>query len=70
MQGVNCRGSQIEIGDMTITKTLSIPMDRDKYEYLNEISKAERTDLSKAVRVWLHLAEFGVESSREKEDYL
>jgi hypothetical protein len=35
---------------MTITKTMSIRTDRDIYEYFNEISKAERTDLSKAVR--------------------
>jgi hypothetical protein len=33
-----------------MTKTLSIRMDHDNYEFLNEISKAERTDLSKAVR--------------------
>lgn len=29
---------------------MSIRMDRDNYEFLNEISKEERSDLSKAVR--------------------
>src|SRR5438132_12995904 len=33
-----------------MTKTMSIRMDRDNYEFLAEISKAERSDLSKAVR--------------------
>jgi len=33
-----------------MTKTMSIRMDRDNYEFLNEIRKEERSDLSKAVR--------------------
>lgn len=33
-----------------MTKTMSIRMDRDNYEFLSEISKEERTDLSKTVR--------------------
>jgi predicted HTH domain antitoxin len=33
-----------------MTKTISIRMDRDNYEFLAEISKEERSDLSKAVR--------------------
>jgi predicted HTH domain antitoxin len=33
-----------------MTKTMSIRMDRDNYEFLAEISKEERSDLSKAVR--------------------
>jgi len=33
-----------------MTKTMSIRMDRDNYEFLYEISKEERSDLSKAVR--------------------
>ncbi len=33
-----------------MTKTLSIRMDRDNYEFLSEITKEERSDLSKAVR--------------------
>jgi predicted HTH domain antitoxin len=88
-----------------MTKTMSIRMDRDNYEFLAEISKEERSDLSKAVRdlvtrgrvllaveryskgeaslgkaaelaglpvgrMMTVLAEFGVESRIEKEDYL
>ena len=84
---------------------MSIRMDRDNYEFLNEISKEERSDLSKAVRdlvsrgrimlaierykkgeaslgraaelagvpvgrLMTILAEFGVESRIEEEDYL
>jgi predicted HTH domain antitoxin len=33
-----------------MTKTLSIRMDRDNYEFLAELSKEECSDLSKAVR--------------------
>jgi predicted HTH domain antitoxin len=33
-----------------MTKTMSIRMDRDNYEFLAEISKEERSDLSKTVR--------------------
>jgi predicted HTH domain antitoxin len=33
-----------------MTKTMSIRMDRDNYEFLAEISKEGRSDLSKAVR--------------------
>jgi predicted HTH domain antitoxin len=33
-----------------MTKTMSIRMDRDNYEFLAEISKEERSHLSKAVR--------------------
>lgn len=88
-----------------MTKTMSIRMDRDNYEFLNGIRKEERTDLSKAVRdlvtrgrillaverykkgeaslgkaaelaglpvgrMMTILAEFGVKSRIEKEDYL
>ncbi len=88
-----------------MSKTMSIRMDRDNYEFLNKIAKEERSDLSKAVRdmvtrgrvllaverykkgeasLWMTaelaglplgqmmtiLAEFGVESRLEKEDYL
>ncbi len=88
-----------------MTKTMSIRMDRENYEFLAEISKEERSDLSKAVRdlvtrgrillaverykkgeaslgkaaelaglpvgqMMTILAEFGVESRIEKEDYL
>jgi predicted HTH domain antitoxin len=92
-------------GAATMTKTMSIRMDRENYEFLTEISKQERSDLSKAVRnlvargrvllaVKRHkkgdaslgkaaelaglsvgqmmtlLAELGVESRIEKDDYL
>ena len=88
-----------------MTETMSIRMDRDNYEFLNEISKEERSDLSKVVRdlvsrgriflavernkkgeaslgrvaelvglpvgqMMTILAELGVESRIEKEDYL
>jgi predicted HTH domain antitoxin len=33
-----------------MTKTMSIRMDRENYEFLTEITKEERSDLSKAVR--------------------
>lgn len=33
-----------------MSKTMSIRMDRDNYEFLSEIRKEERSDLSKAVR--------------------
>jgi len=33
-----------------MTKTMSIRMDRENFEFLNELTKGERTDLSKAVR--------------------
>jgi predicted HTH domain antitoxin len=88
-----------------MTKTMSIRMDRDNYEFLSELTKEERTDLSKTVRdmvtrgrvllavekyrngdaslgkaselaglplghMMTILANFGVESRIEKEDYL
>jgi predicted HTH domain antitoxin len=84
---------------------MSIRMDRDNYEFLSEITREERTDLSKTVRELVTrgrvllaiekyrsgeaslgraaelaglplgqmitvLADFGVESRIEKEDYL
>jgi len=33
-----------------MSKTMSIRMDRDNYEFLHEITKEEQSDLSKAVR--------------------
>jgi predicted HTH domain antitoxin len=88
-----------------MTKTMSIRMDRENYEFLTKITKEERSDLSKAVRdlvmrgrvllaverykkgeaslgkaaqlaglsvgqMMTLLAEFGVESRIEKDDYL
>lgn len=88
-----------------MTKTMSIRMDRDNYEFLSELTRQERSDLSKTVRdlvtrgrillaiekyrsgeaslgraaelaglplgqMMTVLADFGVESRIEKEDYL
>ena len=88
-----------------MSKTMSVRMDRDNYNFLQEITKEEGSDLSKAVRdlvgrgrillaverykrgeaslgkaaelaavtigqMMAILAEFGVESSVDKEDYL
>jgi predicted HTH domain antitoxin len=88
-----------------MTKTMSIRMDRDNYEFLSEFTREERSDLSKTVRelvtrgrvllaiekyrsgeaslgraaelaglplgqMMTVLADFGVESRIEKEDYL
>jgi predicted HTH domain antitoxin len=33
-----------------MTKTMSIRMDRENFEFLNELSKEQKSDLSKAVR--------------------
>lgn len=33
-----------------MTKTMSIRMDSDNYEFLSQVTKEERSDLSKAVR--------------------
>jgi predicted HTH domain antitoxin len=33
-----------------MTKTMSIRMDRETFEFLNELTKEQRSDLSKAVR--------------------
>jgi predicted HTH domain antitoxin len=33
-----------------MSKTMSVRMDRENYEFLREMTKAERSDLSKAVR--------------------
>ncbi len=33
-----------------MSKTMSVRMDRDNYDFLHEITKAEGSDLSKAVR--------------------
>jgi predicted HTH domain antitoxin len=87
-----------------MTKTMSIRMDRENYDFLTEMTKQERTDLSKSVRdlvtrgrvllavekykkgdvslgkaaqvaglsvgqMMTLLAEFGVESRIEKDDY-
>jgi predicted HTH domain antitoxin len=35
---------------MTMSKTMSIRMDRENFEFLNQLTKEQRSDLSKAVR--------------------
>src|SRR3984957_5680109 len=50
LQTFNYRGCKAEIGGKAMSKTMSIRMDRDNYEFLHEITKEERSDLSKAVR--------------------
>lgn len=88
-----------------MTRTMSIRMDKENYEFLTELSKEEKGDLSKAVRELVYkgrlllaverykkgeaslgkaaelagvpighmvtlLAEYGIKSNLEKEDYL
>ena len=88
-----------------MTKTMSIRMDEENYDFLNKLSKEERGDMSKAVRKLVNkgrimlaverykegkaslgfaaeladltlgemintLAEYGVQSNFETEDYL
>lgn len=88
-----------------MTKTMSIRMDQENYEFLSELTREERSDLSKTVREMVSrgrillavekyrdgeaslgkaaslaglpvgqmmtvLAEFGIESRIEKDDYL
>jgi predicted HTH domain antitoxin len=88
-----------------MTRTFSIRLDRDNYDFLSEFTKEERSDLSKTIRelvtrgrvmlaiekyrggevslgraaelaglpvgqMMTVLADFGVESRIEKEDYL
>jgi predicted HTH domain antitoxin len=88
-----------------MTKTMSIRMDQDNFEFLNKLSKEEAGDVSKAARELINkgrlmlaverykknqvslgkaaelagltlgdmintLAEYGVKSNLEKEDYL
>ena len=88
-----------------MTKTMSIRMDEENFEFLSELTKKERTDLSKAIRdlvtrgrvllaiekyrdgevslgkaaelagvrvgqMMKTLADFGVESRIEQDDYL
>jgi len=45
----------MEIGDPNMTKTMSIRMDRENFEFLNELTKMQRSDFSKAVRDMVRL---------------
>src|SRR5207244_12850514 len=49
-QGFDCRGRETEIGGKAMSKTMSVRMDRENYDFLHEITKEEGSDLSKAVR--------------------
>jgi predicted HTH domain antitoxin len=40
----------MEIGGEPMSKTMSVRMDRENYDFLREITKEEGSDLSKAVR--------------------
>src|SRR3989440_9689872 len=40
----------MEIGGKAMSKTMSVRMDRENYDFLHEITKEEGSDLSKAVR--------------------
>ncbi len=88
-----------------MTRTMSVRMDEDNFEFLNRLSKEQKGDVSKAVRELVYkgrvmlaverykqnevslgkaaelaglsvgqmittLAEFGIKSNLEKEDYL
>ncbi|MEA2541261.1 MAG: hypothetical protein QOH35_2627 [Acidobacteriaceae bacterium] len=50
LQEFNSGRCEAKAGGTIMTKTMSIRMDRDNYEFLNAISREERSDLSKAVR--------------------
>ncbi|MGA9888719.1 MAG: UPF0175 family protein, partial [Candidatus Acidiferrales bacterium] len=47
---VSYRGRETKIGGKVVTKTMSPRMDRENYDFLQEITKEEGSDLSKAVR--------------------
>ena len=101
----DCRRREAKAGGNEMTKTMSIRMDEENYDFLNKLSKEERGDLSKAVRELVNkgrlmlaverykegkaslglaaeladltlgemintLAEYGVQSNLETEDYL
>lgn len=50
LQTADSRRRQNEIGGKTMSKTMSVRMDRENYEFLHEITREEGSDLSKAVR--------------------
>jgi hypothetical protein len=50
LQEFNYRGCEIEVRGKTMSKTMSVRMDRNNSEFLHEITKEERSDLSKTVR--------------------
>src|ERR1700721_4813677 len=50
VQTIHSARRQSEIGDSDMKKTMSIRMDRENFKFLNEFTKEQRSDLSKAVR--------------------
>jgi hypothetical protein len=50
IQELDRRGHKKTPGGMSVTKTMSIRMDRDNYEFLSELTREEHTDLFKTVR--------------------
>lgn len=49
------------------TRTMSIRMDEENYEFLNKLSKAERGDISKAVRELVNKGRLMLAVERYKE---
>src|SRR5246500_3015617 len=50
LQSSHSRSCPAETGDSHMTKTMSVRMDRENFEFLNELTREQRSDLSKAVR--------------------
>jgi len=50
VRGLHYRGRKAEIGGEAVSKTMSVRMDRENYDFLHEITKEEGSDLSKTVR--------------------
>src|ERR1700752_3185867 len=50
LQSSHSRRCPAETGDSHMTKTMSVRMDQENLEFLNELTREQRSDLSKAVR--------------------
>jgi predicted HTH domain antitoxin len=48
--GFDYRGRETRIGGKVVSKTMSVRLDCENYDFLHEITKEEGSDLSKAVR--------------------
>ena len=51
-----------------MSKTMSVRMDRENYDFLHEITKEEGSDLSKAVRDWSRAEESCSRSSDTRRE--
>ena len=51
-----------------MTKTMSIRMDKENYEFLSDLSKGEKGDLSKAVRDLVHRGRLMLAVERYKKE--